>query len=224
MRSHGRDGPAAVGGGACWQTARRGSGSWAPGELEVVGEKARSLTRGEATVNHSSLNSQGDGERVCPKCGREIRTVSLGGPTCTYVLPRIGSQPVGAAPRFWSLPARPSPPPTQTMSATPMLLPSQPPPATPPVAAWVARPYAGTQRREDLVEDQLVRAALARSYTTPTVITLFLYCAFYVPGLLANLMYFFSTRADRELTGASPRRHKPLRPSRLHQHRSAEPR
>jgi len=69
---------------------------------------------------------------------------------------------------------------------------------------WRVQRDADRRRRDDLVREELLRAALGRSYTTPAVITLFLYCTFYAPGLFANLMYYFSARADRDLTGAAP--------------------
>lgn len=48
------------------------------------------------------------------------------------------------------------------------------------------------------------RAAATRSYTTPAVITLVLYFVLWIPGLIANLVYWNSARQAEMLTGQAP--------------------
>ena len=50
-------------------------------------------------------------------------------------------------------------------------------------------------------ETERRRAAIARSYTTPAIITLVLYFIFWLPGAIANLVYLSQARNDRRLTG-----------------------
>lgn len=47
-------------------------------------------------------------------------------------------------------------------------------------------------------------AAATRSYTTPAVITMILYLVFWLPGLIANLVYLSSANEDRHLSGVEP--------------------
>ena len=48
------------------------------------------------------------------------------------------------------------------------------------------------------------RAAIARTYTTPAVITLILYFVLWLPGLIANVVYLSSARRTQRLTGRAP--------------------
>lgn len=48
------------------------------------------------------------------------------------------------------------------------------------------------------------RAAVARDYTTPAVIALVLYFVFWIPGFIANLVYWSHASRDQALTGHPP--------------------
>lgn len=55
----------------------------------------------------------------------------------------------------------------------------------------------------DPVEERR-RAAAARSYTTPAVITMLLYFVGWVPGLVANLIYLTAANRDQRMSGVEP--------------------
>ena len=48
------------------------------------------------------------------------------------------------------------------------------------------------------------RAAATRSYVTPAVITLILYFLLWVPGLVANIVYYIQSSNDQALVGRAP--------------------
>jgi len=48
------------------------------------------------------------------------------------------------------------------------------------------------------------RAAATRSYVTPAVITLILYFLLWVPGLVANIVYYIQASNDQALVGRPP--------------------
>lgn len=54
------------------------------------------------------------------------------------------------------------------------------------------------------VELERRRAAAQRSYTTPAVITLLLYWLFWLPGFVANIVYWQQASRDEELIGREP--------------------
>lgn len=49
------------------------------------------------------------------------------------------------------------------------------------------------------------RAAATRDYTTPAVLTLVLYFVMWLPGLVANIIYFMQASEDERITGHPPR-------------------
>lgn len=48
------------------------------------------------------------------------------------------------------------------------------------------------------------RAAATRDYTTPAVITLILYFVCWLPGVIANVIYYLQARQDEALVGREP--------------------
>jgi hypothetical protein len=48
------------------------------------------------------------------------------------------------------------------------------------------------------------RAAATRDYTTPAVITLILYFVCWLPGIIANIIYYLQARQDEALVGREP--------------------
>lgn len=53
-------------------------------------------------------------------------------------------------------------------------------------------------------ETERRRAAAVRDYTTPAIITLVLYFVMWLPGLIANIIYFMQASEDEKLTGHPP--------------------
>jgi hypothetical protein len=53
-------------------------------------------------------------------------------------------------------------------------------------------------------EDEQRRAAMTRSYLTPAIITMVLYLVLWLPGLIANIIYWQSASRDQRLSGHSP--------------------
>lgn len=53
-------------------------------------------------------------------------------------------------------------------------------------------------------ETERRRAAVARDFTTPAVLTLVLYLVLYIPGLVANIIYLYQANEVKNLTGHSP--------------------
>jgi hypothetical protein len=49
-----------------------------------------------------------------------------------------------------------------------------------------------------------IQGQLTRSYTTPAVITLFLYLVLGIPGLIANIVYLVEARKTKMITGTTP--------------------
>ena len=47
-------------------------------------------------------------------------------------------------------------------------------------------------------------AAASRSFTTPAIITLILYFVFWVPGLIANIVYWREANNVQTITGRAP--------------------
>ncbi len=45
---------------------------------------------------------------------------------------------------------------------------------------------------------------MGRSYTSPAVLTLVLYFVLWIPGLIANLVYYNQAKSDMALTGHEP--------------------
>ena len=54
-------------------------------------------------------------------------------------------------------------------------------------------------------ETERRRAAASRDYTTPAVLTLVLYFVMWLPGLIANIIYFMQASEDEKLAGHPPR-------------------
>lgn len=50
----------------------------------------------------------------------------------------------------------------------------------------------------------LRRAALGRSYVTPAVVTMILYCCLWLPGLIANIVYLRAANQDMILARREP--------------------
>ena len=53
-------------------------------------------------------------------------------------------------------------------------------------------------------EEEKRRAAAGKDYTTPAVITLILYLVFWLPGMIANVVYWKQASRDQALTGHAP--------------------
>ena len=53
-------------------------------------------------------------------------------------------------------------------------------------------------------ETERRRAAVARDFTTPAIITLVLYLVLWLPGLIANIVYLLQARDTERLTGRKP--------------------
>ncbi len=47
-------------------------------------------------------------------------------------------------------------------------------------------------------------AAQQRSYVTPAVITMILYCVFWLPGAIANIAYWQAASMDEHIAGTAP--------------------
>lgn len=62
----------------------------------------------------------------------------------------------------------------------------------------------GGQYQEFDYEAERRRAAVSRDYTTPAILTLVLYFVFWIPGLIANIVYFMQASQDEKITGHSP--------------------
>ena len=54
------------------------------------------------------------------------------------------------------------------------------------------------------VDYERQRAAATRDYTTPAVVTLILYFICWLPGVIANIIYFFQARQDEATVGREP--------------------
>ncbi len=53
-------------------------------------------------------------------------------------------------------------------------------------------------------EDEQRRAAMTRSYVTPAVITMVLYLVLWLPGLIANIVFWQEASRTERLIGRSP--------------------
>lgn len=60
------------------------------------------------------------------------------------------------------------------------------------------------QPNQQWVDAERQRAAAVRSYTTPAIITLVLYFVFWLPGLIANIVYWNDARKTEQLIGRAP--------------------
>ena len=54
------------------------------------------------------------------------------------------------------------------------------------------------------VEYERQRAAATRDYTTPAVVTLILYFICWLPGIVANIIYYMQARQDEAAVGREP--------------------
>jgi len=54
------------------------------------------------------------------------------------------------------------------------------------------------------LETERQKAAATRNYVTPAVITLVLYFILWVPGLVANIVYYLQASNDQTLVGRAP--------------------
>ncbi len=59
-------------------------------------------------------------------------------------------------------------------------------------------------RYSDDVENYRRMADSTKSFTTPAIITLVLYFFFWIPGLIANIVYFNEARSIQARTGREP--------------------
>lgn len=64
------------------------------------------------------------------------------------------------------------------------------------------QPYRGDPHVDIDYERQ--RVAATRDYTTPAVITLILYFICWLPGVIANVIYYLQARQDEALVGREP--------------------
>jgi hypothetical protein len=62
----------------------------------------------------------------------------------------------------------------------------------------------GNQMDQQWMETERQRAALGRSYTTSAIITLVLYFVCWLPGLIANLVYWNEAKKTEQLIGRAP--------------------
>ncbi len=113
-----------------------------------------------------------------------------------YVPPQQPQQPYGG------------PPPMQSYgSGQHQQLYGGPPPMQPYGAGQPQQPYGGPppmQQQPSWLEVERTRAAIGKSYTTPAVITMLLYLLFWLPGVIANLVYLTEATKTRKLTGTAP--------------------
>lgn len=49
-----------------------------------------------------------------------------------------------------------------------------------------------------------IQAAFSKSFTTPAVICMVLYCVLWLPGLIANIAYLVEAKKVKDLTGTAP--------------------
>ncbi len=56
----------------------------------------------------------------------------------------------------------------------------------------------------DTYEEEQRRAAITRSYLTPAIITMVLYLLIWLPGLVANIIYWQAASRDQRLSGRAP--------------------
>ncbi len=54
------------------------------------------------------------------------------------------------------------------------------------------------------VEQERLRAAAQRSYVLPAVLVLVLYFVMYIPGLIANIVFYLQASSDEQLVGRPP--------------------
>jgi hypothetical protein len=126
---------------------------------------------------------------ICPNCGAATQT-----DRSEHLTPLPLGKVTEAAPKF----------------GITAVMPPAPQATTPPVAYWAAPPPAAPTSAPAPIypaytyADDLRRAAAMRSYVTPAVITLVLYFVFWLPGLIANLVYYFAARSDEQASGVQP--------------------
>jgi hypothetical protein len=81
--------------------------------------------------------------------------------------------------------------------------PSYPPPAPPPsYPPYAPQPFQQAPYTSPF--DLARQSAAMRSYVTPAVITLVLYCVLWIPGLIANIVYLSAANEDRRTSGLEP--------------------
>jgi hypothetical protein len=56
----------------------------------------------------------------------------------------------------------------------------------------------------DVYEEDRRRVAMMRSYLTPAILTLVLYLVRWLPGFIANIIYWQAASRDERLTGHAP--------------------
>jgi zinc-ribbon domain len=140
----------------------------------------------------------------CMKCGADLgsvdqRQASDHGSRAASPLPLTPNQTVGSPPEHRTARAE-STEPTLAMPITPQPPPAQPPPAQPAFTGASTSPSGAsgtyyTDRRY---------VAATRSYTTPAVLTLVLYFVFWLPGLIANIVYWRAAVRDEKIVGQAP--------------------
>jgi hypothetical protein len=64
--------------------------------------------------------------------------------------------------------------------------------------------YQQRQQEPIDIDYERQRAAATRDYTTPAVITLILYFVCWLPGIIANVIYYLQAQKDEAMTGRSP--------------------
>jgi hypothetical protein len=64
--------------------------------------------------------------------------------------------------------------------------------------------YQHRQHESVDIEYERQRAAAARDYTTPAVITLILYFVCWLPGVIANVIYYLQAQRDEAMIGRPP--------------------
>jgi hypothetical protein len=55
-----------------------------------------------------------------------------------------------------------------------------------------------------LYQQWQIQGQFTKSYTTPAIITLVLYCVLWLPGLIANIVYLVEARKTKQITGITP--------------------
>jgi hypothetical protein len=64
--------------------------------------------------------------------------------------------------------------------------------------------YNQPQQPMNQYQQWQIQGQFTKSYTTPAVITLVLYCVLWIPGLIANIVYLVEANKTREITGTNP--------------------
>ncbi|TVR71581.1 MAG: hypothetical protein EA415_11115 [Sphaerobacteraceae bacterium] len=64
--------------------------------------------------------------------------------------------------------------------------------------------YQQRQHESIDIDYERQRAAATRDYTTPAVITLILYFVCWLPGIIANVIYYLQAQKDEAMIGRAP--------------------